>query len=236
MTKLSQTDNFSPLRNDLATFAKKSCRFTLIELLVVIAIIAILAAMLLPALSKAREKARAISCTSNQKQIMLGWAMYLDDNEDFFPYQKDFWHADTYYDTDTYVVTTWGRYQPALVPYVGDKKTFMCPSSRNTSKKSAFSRDYGMSTALHNRTRRDVPGASGTGFSSSPSECGVIGDTIEEWIQADRPDRCCARHNQMLNIGYLDGHVGAVKGQALQANYKIFGLTWWASGLSVTIY
>src|ERR1035437_1416704 len=75
-------------------FSKKplaSCKtgatgFTLIELLTVIAIIAVLAALVLPALAKARERARATICLNNTKQLLLAWQIYAGDNDERLPY------------------------------------------------------------------------------------------------------------------------------------------------------
>ncbi len=93
--------------------------FTLIELLVVIAIIAILAAILMPVFAQAREKARTISCLSNARQLGIGIAMYLQDNDESFPFAR-MHGAGAMHNPISWVDT--------VQPYVSSRLLHRCPS------------------------------------------------------------------------------------------------------------
>ena len=115
--------------------------FTLIELLVVIAIIAILAALLLPALARAKEKAHQAACISNLKQIGIALALYIDDNEGFFPIAKSV----TATGDDLNWTKTLGPYLPRQGPNETSKahKVFICPSTKyGNLSRDALSRTY----------------------------------------------------------------------------------------------
>lgn len=110
--------------------------FTLIELLVVIAIIAILAAILFPVFAQARERARAISCLSNTKQIGLAEMMYLQDYDEVF--WSDPWPGSGQFGIPNPANNGTTFWSDLLQPYIKNTGVFSCPSNSDTLLDTAF--------------------------------------------------------------------------------------------------
>ena len=200
--------------------------FTLIELLVVIAIIAILAAMLLPALASAKEKARRIACVSNCKQLSMAMIMYVDDNNNRYPPRMPDPAAGASFPCKACRTTNWQQYVTGYLATATNSGVFVCPADKGiptdiaadpfnalSPRPQRFSDFYGTSYCFNTvMTRLIKPGAV-----VMPTDT-FMGAEIWSWHQPLAIADFTGKTTKPIRVAYFcDGHVAVTSENFISA-------------------